>query len=91
MTQNRSAVQLEFVASRVTAEVVVILEQENTRVGLLLAIEVRCREATDAAPHDDQIVEVVPRVVGFVNRPPVGPPVPGEFVSRFERTRVASP
>src|SRR5882724_7707215 len=51
------AVQVEFVAFGVTAEIVMIVENEDAAMGLgLCAIEVRGGEAADAAADDDQVV-----------------------------------
>src|SRR5258708_12201527 len=51
------AVQVEFVAFGVTAEIVMIVENEDAAIGLgLCAVEVRGGEAADAAADDDQVV-----------------------------------
>src|ERR1700730_5676467 len=51
------AVQVEFVAFGVTAEIVVIIENEDAAAGLgLRAVKVRGGETADACTDDDQVV-----------------------------------
>ncbi len=50
------AVQVEFVAFGVAAEIVVIVEDEDAALRLACAIEVGGGEAADAGADDDQVV-----------------------------------
>jgi len=47
---------MKLVALGVTAEIVVIVENKNPRVGALLAIKMRRRQAADAGAHDNEVV-----------------------------------
>jgi Holliday junction resolvase len=79
---------MKFIALRVTAEIVVIVQNQNTSGGILLAMEVRCRQATDAAANHDQIKNLA----GFDRR---GGMLPKGIValrmSDLERAGMASP
>src|SRR5882762_679406 len=50
------APQVEFIAFGMTAEIVVIVENEDAAVCLSCAVEVRGGEAADASTDDDQVV-----------------------------------
>ena len=54
--QLETAVERKFVALGVTAEIVVVVENEDAGVRMFCPIEMRCREPADAAAHDDEIV-----------------------------------
>src|SRR6202789_456281 len=50
------AVQVEFIAFGMAAEIVVVVEDQNAAVGLLCAIKMRGGEAADAPSDHDQVV-----------------------------------
>jgi hypothetical protein len=53
-----AAVHVKLVALRVTAEVIVIVENQNARAVRALAKKVRGREPADSAAHDNEIVRL---------------------------------
>jgi len=71
----------------VATKVVVIIENQDARVGVLLAVEVRGRETADASAHDDEVVDVC---VGFAYRPPVALTIERELMGDFERAPVTA-
>src|SRR5262249_26874477 len=79
------AAQLELVALRVPAKVVVIVEDENARRGLALAIEIGGRETADAAANDHEVVGL-----GRTRRLEREITV-AELVRQLERPRMAAP
>ncbi len=75
----------ELVALGVTAEIVVGVQDENAGLGMLLPVEVRCRQAADAGAHHDQVVAFLDSGASEVERPSVAQPM-----CRLERTDVAA-
>jgi hypothetical protein len=58
--QEGSTTYLKLVALGVSAEVVVIVQdQYSSAGGSSRAIEVRCRQSADSATHDDQVIHLV--------------------------------
>ena len=87
-SQNRAAAGAEFVALGVSAEVIVVLKNQDARlVARSLAEIVRRGEAADASAHDHQ-------VVGFARVHGLGSVVPegavADFVHGFERPGMTS-
>ena len=52
--QAQLAVDLEFIALGVTAEIIVVVEQQDPRLGVRGPVEVGGRQAADPGPDDDQ-------------------------------------
>ena len=86
--QHESLVYLKLIALRVSAEVIVVLEDEDARrlAGSLME-EARGREAADAAAHHDQVVGFARafRLPGAVPEGTVAQPM-----RHFKRTGVAA-
>jgi hypothetical protein len=78
---------MKFVAFGMAAEIVVIVENENFRVGLGLAVEIRGAQAADAAAHHHQIefLAGVGQMRGAVPEIAVA-----QFMRRFERAGMAA-
>src|SRR5262249_48473195 len=77
----------ELVALGMTAEIIVVLENEDARIRIRFAIEIRRGKAADASADDDQI-KLLPcfdRFSGVLPEVPVA-----HAVSDLERTDVAS-
>jgi len=79
------ATQLELVALRVPAKVVVIVENENARRGFALTIEISGLETADAAADDHEVVGL-----GRARRLQREIAV-AELVRQLERLRMAAP
>jgi len=79
------ATQLELVALRVPAKVVVIVENENARRGFALTIEISGLETAGAAANDDEVVGL-----GRARRLQREIAV-AELVRQLERPRMAAP
>ena len=88
VTDERSTTDLKLVASGVATEVVVVVENQDARLRPLLQEEVRGRQAAEASPHDEEVVDIV---VGPLDGPPIAPTRARELVGDLERTDVASP
>ena len=88
VTDERSTADLKLVASGAAPEVVVVVENQDARLRLLLQEEVRGRQAAEASPHDDEVVDIG---VGALDGSPVAPAFARELVGDLERTDVASP
>src|SRR5215510_12474122 len=59
ITEQQPSAHTELIARRVTTEVVVVVEEQDTRiVARLLAEEIRSGEPTDAAAYHDQIIRL---------------------------------
>ena len=57
--QQQFAVDLDLVALGMAAEIVVILDDQDARVRLRLAVEVRSGQPADPAADDDQVIGIV--------------------------------
>src|SRR5581483_6920576 len=80
--QPEAPARTELVALRVSAEVVVVVEDEDAGARPLHPVEVRRREAADAAADDDQIEALA----GVDRRAGAGPePAVAKRVRRLER------
>ncbi len=79
------AVDLELVALRVAAEIIIGVENQYARLRPLLTIEMRARESADAAADDDQIMVFGDRCAAEFERLAVAQPV-----RRFERSDVTA-
>src|SRR5262249_30723197 len=65
VAKDEPAIHSKFIALGVSAEVVVIVENQNARIAAyLLTIKVRGRESADTAANDDEVV----RFLGFFRR-----------------------
>ncbi len=78
---------MEFVALGVTAEIVVVVENEDARGLVLGAVEMRRRQPADAAADDDQIVSLAGRGDRARLRPEIAV---AQRVRRFESPRMAA-
>src|SRR5262245_38381396 len=59
ITEQQPSAHTELIARRVTTEVIVVVEEQDTRVvARLLAEEIRSGEPADAAAHHDQIIRL---------------------------------
>ena len=87
VADDRAPIELELIALCVTAEIIVIVENQDTRIGMLLPIEMSGRQSADARADDDQIVNVRLRIV---NAAPILSPPPRQLVGYFVRARMAS-
>src|ERR1700687_1993065 len=86
-TQAEGIVYAELIALGVSAEVVVVVEDEDASLGAgRLAIEMRGRETADAAADNDQVIDFA-RVFRFARGFPENA-VP-QAVGRVKRTRMA--
>jgi hypothetical protein len=65
----------------VTTKVVVIVENQDARIGFVLTEEVRGRQSTDPGAHNDQIVQIW---IGLLNRAPITSPRERQLVGNFE-------
>jgi len=73
VAEDRAPVELEFIALCVTAEVIVIVEDQYASIGMFLAIEMGGRQSTDASANHDQIVDIRLRIA---NPAPIRSPLP---------------
>ena len=73
------SVDLEFVTPGVAAEVVMVVQNQDTRSGTPLQVEVSGRQPADAAAHDHQVVGVF----GLLYGPPIPPVFQCKVMSRF--------
>lgn len=71
-----------------SAEIVVVVDQQDSRSPVLFAVEERGRQSTHTRSDDD---EVVHDVIGFRRGPPIYAFRERHLVGDFERTRVAAP
>ena len=87
-TQAERVVHAKFVALGVSAEVVVIIENEDARfVAGRLAVEMRGRQSADAAADDDQVVGFA-GIFGLARRIPESSIA--KAVRGFERSGMAA-
>ena len=63
IADQQASVDLEFVAAGMSAEVIVIVENQNARGGARLVHEIRRREAADAGAHHREIDLLAHRIV----------------------------
>ena len=56
------AIDIDFVAFGVAAEIVMVFDDQDARFGSRRAIEMRRREAADPAADDDQVIGIVSRL-----------------------------
>ena len=81
-------VPFELVALGVTPEVVVVLEQQHTRAGMLLAVEERGGQSTDTGTDHDKVVF---GPIRLRSASPVGALRECHLVSNLEGPRMAPP
>ena len=87
VADDRAAIELELIALRVTAEIIVIVENQDTRIGMFLPIKMGGRQSTDAGADNNQIVNVR---LCVVNAAPILSPPPRQLVGHFVGARMAS-
>ena len=78
---------MKFVTLGVTAEIVMVLNDENFRLGILPAVEIRRRQAADAAAHHDEIVTLVRGIHFWRLCPEIAV---AQFMRAFERAGMAA-
>src|SRR5207248_7250785 len=55
--QQESSAHFKFVTPRVSAEIVMAVENQNARaISPMFAIKMRCRKPADSRSHDDEVV-----------------------------------
>ena len=80
-----TAADIELVALRVTAEVVVVIEEKNSSLRVFLQVEMRGCQPAEPRSHDDEIIDAA---IVLLDRTPVASSSARQFVGDVERSVV---
>jgi hypothetical protein len=81
VTDHVAAPSPQLIAFGVASEVVVVVENQDPRIRIFTAIEVRGREPTDASTDDHEVVDVCVRLL---DGSPIAPTFQRESVGDLE-------
>jgi len=77
----RASTDIEFIATGMATEIVVIVEKENSGLRIVLQIEMSGGQPAEASPHDNEIIDAGIR---FRNGSPIALAFAGQFVRYVE-------
>jgi hypothetical protein len=81
VSEEGAARSPQLIAFGVASKIVVVIKDQDPRARMLLAIEIRGRESTDAATDDYKVVEIC---IGLLHRAPFAPAFQRELMGDLE-------
>jgi hypothetical protein len=81
VSKESAARSQQLIAFGVASEVVVVVEDQDSRVRMFFSIEISGREPTGAATDDYKVVDIC---IGLLYRAPIAPAIPRELMGDLE-------
>jgi hypothetical protein len=77
VSHESATFNLKLIAFGVASKVVVIIDDQDSRIWVFLALEIRGRESADASTNHNKVVEIG---IGLLYRTPIAPTLPRKLM-----------